>query len=212
MKKKQKTTKEYPRFNGWKFILCFVLLTFCITAWAVEPYYGFFPSKLGKQYKQLKHNIFNFIIDIPVHWTFGVSGQSPLAVISVYPNTLNTSKFSDNYETLEISIMPVENITLQEAYEYVILGMRQSHPSMKIVKQPKEKLIQNNNSLEFTFEWQSETGFFIIEWVSLVKYKDQIYSISSRSVKAMFTKNKDLYNRVINTFTPIETVQFDKQN
>ncbi len=193
-----------------KLLLLSLLLIFSSTIWASEPYYGFYPSMLGENYKQLKHNIFNFAIDIPVQWTFGVNGQPPLSVILLYPETLDTSRISNNYETIEMGIIPAENITLKEAYCHTILGMHQAHPNLKILKQPEEKLIQNNNSLEFTFEWQSKTGFTVVEWVNLVNFKNRVYSVTSRAAKGIFTKNKDSYSIIINTFTPIEAVPFNK--
>jgi hypothetical protein len=42
------------------------------TVLAKNPYYGFYPSTKGKDFKLLKHNILGFSIDIPSTWTFGV--------------------------------------------------------------------------------------------------------------------------------------------
>ncbi len=176
--------------------------------YAKEPYYGFYPSEKGANYKLFRHNIFGFEVDIPKNWTFGVAGKAPGQIIMMYPAGLNTAKFSLSYETISVGIIPIANITLTEAYEYTLLGMKQSHKGLKIIKKSTDVKINGSKAVNFIYTWLSKTGNTIEENVFLLEYGPRIFSITTRTIEPVSEKQRKIHERIVNAFKPIKPVQF----
>jgi hypothetical protein len=121
------------------FLLLAIILTLLPTICgnAKEPYYGFYPSNKGVNYKLFRHNMFSFEVDIPKDWTFGVAGKAPGQVVMMYPERANTAKFRPSYETISVGIIPVANVTLADAYKNTLLGMMRYHEDLKIIQEKK---------------------------------------------------------------------------
>lgn len=186
-------------------MLIFTIVIFIFnTGYSEEPYYAFYPSEKGSNYKLFRHNIFNFEVDIPKTWTFGVSGKSPNQVIVMYPDGMDTGKFRPSYETISVGIIPIPNTSLQKAYEYILLGMKQSHKGLKITQKNNNLEISSNKAINFTYTWSSRTGNTIKENVFLVEHGKRIYSITIRTIDPISEKQKKTHKSIVSTFKPIE--------
>ncbi|HBG77907.1 MAG TPA: hypothetical protein DDW84_03515 [Phycisphaerales bacterium] len=168
-------------------------------------YYGFYPSSRGDNYKQFRHNILGFSIDIPSNWIFGVNGQPPTAVVFIYPEGIVTDKFSDTYETLEIGNIALNHTDLQNAQQAVMKGMSLKHPDILVTEQPQEVVINSRNSLCWIFKWKSKTGYDVTEYITLVQGDKDIRSLAIRTTKTDFNTMRKAYDEMINTFTIYQT-------
>ncbi len=175
---------------------------------ASSLYYGFYPSSKGAEFKLFRHNIFSFEVDIPQNWTFGVAGKAPGQVIMMYPEAVNTGKFAPSYETISVGIIPIPNVTLVKAYEYTLLGMKQSHKGLKIIQENTNVEINNNKVINFIYTWPSKTGNTIKENVFLIEYGKRIYSITTRTIDPISGNQKKTHEGIVNAFKPIKPVQF----
>lgn len=175
---------------------------------AEEPYYDFYPSEKGLDYKLFRHNIFSFEVDVPKNWTFGVAGKAQGQVIMMYPEKLNTGKFSPSYGTISVGIIPVSNISLVNAYEHISLAMQQSHKGLMIIQKNSHTEINNNKAINFVYTWPSRTGNTIKENVFLVEYGQRIYSVTIRTIDPISEKRKKIHNGIVSIFRPIKPVQF----
>lgn len=189
-------------------LVFFIIVFVAGIGYANEPYYGFYPSKMGVNYKLLRHNIFNFELDIPKDWIFGVAGSTLGQVILIYPEGFNTAKFAPSYETISIGIIPITGITLVKAYDYILLGMSQNHNGLMVIKEKTIAAVGNNKAINFIYTWPSKTGNIVKENVFLVKYRKRIYSITIRTIEPIFWQQKKTHEEIVNTFKPIEPVQF----
>ena len=187
-----------------KFIICLLiplsLNSFFINA--EEPYYGFYPSEKGLLYKLFRHNLYNFEIQLPKNWIFGVAGKVPNQVIIMYPQELNVSQFSSIYETITVGIIPISNITLDKSYEYTMLGMESSHNKLVIIKAKNIVTVNGNPAINVVYQWPSKTGNIINESVYLIKYGNKIYSLTTRTTTS--GKKLNIHQSIINTFNPIK--------
>jgi len=188
-------------------LIAFALTAFGTISYAASPYYAFYPSTKGPQYKLFQHNVFNFEVDLPADWTFGVAGKPPGQVIMMYPGKLNTGKFSPGYETISIGILPTPNISLEDAHEATTLGMKQVHEGIQFPNDKSKGSINGNESLNFSYIWSSKTGNKIKENVTLVKYKDRVYSVNVRTIEPISEKSIETHNGIISTFKPIAPVK-----
>ena len=176
--------------------------------YAQVPYYGFYPSEKGENYKLFRHNIFGFEVDIPKNWTFGVTGKAPGQIIMMYPEGLNTAKFSPSYETISVGILPIANIELAEAYKYTLLGMKRSHNGLNILKNNTDIKINGNKAINFIYTWPSKSGNTIKENVFLIEYGPRIYSITTRTIDPVSEKQSKIHEQIASAFKPIKPVQF----
>lgn len=191
------------------FVLVFIFVTIMPNiSFTKEPYYGFYPSEKGVNYKLFRHNIFNFEVNIPKNWTFGVAGKPPGQVIMMYPEGVNTGKFAPSYETISVGINPIPNVSLVKAYEYTLLGMKQFHKGLKIIHKNSNVEINNNKAINIIYTWPSKTGNIIKENVFLVEHEQRIYSITTRTIDPSSEKQKKTHKGIVNTFKPIKPVQF----
>jgi len=172
---------------------------------AKSPYYGFYPSKKGVEYKQLRHNIFGFSIDIPSNWLFGVHGSPPLSVILLYPEGMVTNKFADNYETIEIGKIPFQSTSLEDVQRYVMQGMNQKHPNLVVLKTPYKVAINKRQGLSWIFQWKSKNGYDIIEYITLIQYGEDTRSLAVRATKSNFHSKVKFYDEIIYTFKAYES-------
>ncbi len=183
------------------------IATMSNSSYAQDPYYGFYPSTKGSNYKLFRHNIYNFEVDMPKNWTFGVAGKGFGQVVMMYPESLNTGNFFPSYQTISIGIIPMENITLQEAYESVLLGMNHMHNDVVITQKVINAKINNNKAVNFIYTWLSKTGNTIKEDVFLVEYKSRIYSVTTRTIEPISKEQNKMHRQIVNSFKPIEPVQ-----
>jgi len=167
-----------------------------------QAYYAFYPSSLGEDWKRFQHNIFGFSIDMPASWMFGVHTKQPAyPVIMLYPDGIDTSKFSDKFEMIEIASFPADS--LDAAFQNVLQGMRVSHPGLVLDKEKKETVfVGGENALEFQISWPSKTGYSIIEHITLISYNEQIRSIAVRAVDNLFKQHEQLYQKIVHTYRP----------
>ena len=191
------------------FILAVIVITIISSlGYAQKPYYGFYSSERGENYKLFRHNIFGFEVDIPKNWTFGVTDKAPAQVIMMYPEGLNTAKFFPSYETISVGIIPIANIELAEAYEYTLLGMQQSHKGLNILKKNTDLKINGNKAINFIYTWPSKSGNTIKENVFLIEYGPRIYSITIRTIEPVSEKQSKIHQQIVSAFKPIKPVQF----
>lgn len=178
------------------------------TATAIETspekqYYGFYQSRLGSGYKRLQHDLLGFSIDIPNDWHFGVNGADKTAVVIIYPEHINTAFITENYETLEIGVLPFTGISLVQAYDMIVAGMMVDKRRFNLIDRHQKTDINNLPAIHFSYTWQSKTGVIIKEWVNLIEYHNQIRSVTFRSAENIFENRKDLYQIIVNSFDPI---------
>lgn len=166
---------------------------------AAEPYYGFYPSPIGADWKKLKHNLLGFSIDVPASWTFGVSGTGALVVALLYPETIDTSKFHENYQSIEIGRIG-GSMTLEQVKRSVVAGMLQKHMDAEviapIVGQPKDKELKDN----VVIAWTSKTNIRVVEDITLVRTPDSIRSVTVRSSESVARTNKAVHRRIVESF------------
>jgi hypothetical protein len=167
-----------------------------------ESYYGFYPSQKGASHKKFVHNIFGFSIDIPSTWIFGVNGTPPTAVIFLYREGLDTSKFSADYETIEIGQISFQGTTLKEAQEQVMRGMRAKHTNISVTKDPSESKLNGLSSISWVYTWPSKSGFTVTEYITLVKSTSGTRSIAVRTTQKDLKSKLSFYDGIICTFTP----------
>jgi hypothetical protein len=165
-----------------------------------QAYYGFYPSKQGPTYKRFVHNTFGFAIDIPSNWVFGVAGKPPTAVVLVYPEGMNTREFSSEWEVIEIGQIPAHGLTLEEALDTTMRGMRAGHPNLKVLEQPTKNMATTMHAISCAFQWQSRTGFTVTERVTLIQAKDGIRSIGVKTTRKDNRSRNNFYDRIIKTF------------
>ncbi len=189
-------------------LLCTIVTIMVSIGYAKEPYYGFYPSEKGANYKLFRHNIFSFEVDMQKDWTFGVAGKAPGQVIMMYKEGVNTGKFAPSYETISVGIIPMPNITLVKAYEYTLVGMKQSHKGLKIIQQKTNVEINTNKVINFIYTWPSKTSYTIKENVFLVEYGQRIYSITIRTIDPITRSQKKIHEEIIGAFRPIKPVHF----
>jgi hypothetical protein len=189
-------------------ILCATfLVTFSVglSAHAAErPYYGFYSSSLGLKYKRFEHNILGFSIDIPSTWIFGVNGSGTTTVAIFYPEDFDTSKLTNSYETIEIGILPMTGISLSKAYSYIILGMNERHQNLITEEEVAKSKIGKFNSLKFLLSWKSKNGSTIKEWIHLIRYNDQIRSLTVRVGQNKWQTRRDFYYKFVQSYIPLD--------
>jgi len=184
-------------------LIAMILATGSSMADDANPSYGFFPSTFGKDHKKFTHNIFGFSIDLPSNWVFGVNGKPPLAVVILYPEGVNQSTFSPEYETIEIGQLPPDASSFAQAQATIMKGMKNKHPNLTVTAEPKTSTINGRDALCWTFEWKSaKTGYTVIENVFLVQSPTDIRSITVRTSRGDYSKRMDFYRGIMNTFEP----------
>jgi hypothetical protein len=183
-------------------LLSFTLITLSKAVGEQESYYGFYPSQKGATHKKFVHNIFGFSIDIPSTWIFGVNGTPPTAVIFLYREGLNTSKFSEDYETIEIGKIPFEGTSLKDAQEQVMRGMRSKHANITITKNPTEAKLDQLPSISWTYTWPSKSGFTVTEYITLVQSTSGVRSLAVRTTQKDVKAKMDFYDSILKTFKP----------
>ena len=169
-----------------------------------EPAYGFYDSEKGPEFKLFKHQLLGFEITIPANWIFGIVGQSQFAVAMIYPEELNTAEFSNDFETIEIGKIPSGDITLNEAYENVMLGMQQKHSIIDTILKREDYNLKNNSGIRWSYTWQSKTDFVVFEEISLIKFNDEIRSITIRTVNEPTTDKLSFYREMVESITLTE--------
>lgn len=167
-----------------------------------QPYYGFFPSERGRDYKTLRHNILGFSIDIPSFWTFGINGKPPLAVAIIYPEGMNTRSFSESYETLEIGQIPIPGISLIQAQRMVMDGIKLRHPTQEILEPARDTHVNEFPALVWTYKWHSKTGFDVIEKITLIKFHQSVRSVTIRTTREDFSRRQTFYSDIVSSFIP----------
>lgn len=180
-----------------KKVLIIVLLFFTITAYTQDtnskPYYAFYPSAKGFDYKEFKHNIFGFNITIPSNWTFGVSGSFPEQVVVIYPEGLNTSQISGEFEMIEIGNIPVTDINPQEAISLVLSGMYLHHNDLKIDKDKYILEINGFQAISSTFSWKSKNGNTIMEYITLISTSIGYRSVTIRVTEPLYIEKRRIW-------------------
>jgi len=171
---------------------------------ADTPYFGFYPSTMGREFKLFKHNILGFSIDIPASWTFGVFGKPPLTVALVYPEGLNTGIISENYEMIEIGQLPLLNINLQQAKDIVILGIHTRRKNIEYVGDLIPTYVYNTDTIRWKYSWRSKSGILLIEDISLIKFGDRIRSVTVRATKNKYDKQLGFYEPIASSFRPFD--------
>jgi hypothetical protein len=168
------------------------------------PYYGFYPSNKGANYKQLRHNIYGFSIDIPSNWTFGVNGMGDTAVILIYPDGMITERFTEDYESIEIGRIPFRKASLQDCLKNLMVGMRIAHLNIEVLEQTSEPITSKYESLTSVFTWKSKTDLTIIEYITLIKTENDIRTVTVRTARADFFSRKNFYDNIVFSFVPFE--------
>jgi hypothetical protein len=188
-------------------LFAFVLIwTIAICYAQDKPYYAFYPSSKGSDYKEFRHNIFGFSVDIPASWIFGIVNKNNLPVVLIYPEQIKTGEFTDSYETIEIGMITKNGISLEEASEYTLDGMQLGHVEYKILKAPYATNIDGQASRAFTATWISKSGFTIYEYIWLIAYKDEIRTICLRTTFDPEDK-MGLYTNIVNSYEAFDRMQ-----
>ena len=169
-----------------------------------QPYYGFFPSTKGYNYKKFVHNIFGFSIEIPSTWVFGVYGTPPTAVVFLYPEGLNTGKLSKEYETIELGQIPFSGLALEEAQETVMQGMSAKHPTLTLLHKPTKTIVNGMSAISWTYQWTSKTGFTVVEHIILVQSSSDIRSLAVRTTRRDYESRLSFYDGILKTFEPFQ--------
>lgn len=190
-------------------IVLVFLFSLTSVTFATEQY-GFYESSKGSEYKEFRHNIFGFSIDIPKHWVFGIVTKDQIPVVLLYPEGLDTGRFSSEYETIEIGEIPSrKKVSLTDAKKYVLDGMRAGHRNYEIIEESKKVLSNGQECVWFLAKWPSKTGFDIFEYIFLVNSDDQVRTIA---VRAAFNieKKKAFYDGIIESFKPFKKAVVEK--
>lgn len=179
-----------------------ILASFSSAGDEQQPYYGFFPSKQGQNHKKFVHNIFGFSIDVPSTWVFGVNGAPPTAVVILYPEGLDTGKFSKDYETIEIGQITFSSMTLEEAQETVMKGISAKHPTLTMIQKPTKTTLNGISAISWTYQWPSKTGYSVIEYITLVENSSSTRSLAVRTTRSDYASRLTFYDGILKTFEP----------
>lgn len=175
-----------------------------LQTYSQQSAYGYTPSSMGQGYKKFTHNLLGFSIDMPSTWTFGINGAPPAAVVIIYPEGLNTGKFSAEYEAIEIGTLPALTArSLSEAYDNVIYGMKSAHPNLTMLQAPQKTTFNGHNGIKWTYQWASKTGYSITEFITLIETPSGIRSLAVRTTQDISLK-LSFYNAILNTFEPFQ--------
>jgi hypothetical protein len=182
-------------------LLLFIGLVFWGCDNKPERLYGFYKSDLGKNFKNFEHNIYGFRIDIPNNWFFGVVGTDFSGEVLIYPEGLETNKFSKGYNTISISNM--NNFLeigreIDQICSIVILG-KLSRQNIDILNDCNETQLNDLESIQFKTKLNSKTGFKIVEDMYLVKHDNQLRSVSIRHEESIEKQQLDVLYSVINS-------------
>ncbi len=165
------------------------------------PYYAFFPSEKGGDYKRFVHNIFGFSIDIPSPWTFGTYGALPTAVVLLYPDGMDSGEFSENYETIEIGQIPFFGMTLEETEQTTMQGIAVKHPTFAVVQRPRKRILNGMSAISWIYQWPSKTGYVVIEYITLVHCPSGIRSLAVRTTRGDYASRMNFYEGILETFS-----------
>jgi len=182
------------------------LALFCISNLAIakEQNYGFYESDKGAEYKEFRHNIFGFSVDIPNNWIFGVVTKDNIPVVLLYPEGLNTGRFSSDYETIEIGEIPLkEKVSLADAKKYTLDGMRLGHQNYEIINESQKMLQSGKECIWFLAKWPSKTGFDIYEYVFFIDSDDQVRTVAVRTTFDIKNR-KAFYDQIIESFNSFQ--------
>jgi len=168
------------------------------------PYYGFYPSPRGAEFKELRHNILGFAVTIPSSWIFGVTGQPPLQVAILYPQSLNTAVISDRYETVEIGCLPLEGITLGDAQARVQQGMSTVHPGVQTLEPPLYGETGGRRTVSWLLSWKSQTGTVIVDRPMLMEFQRQVRTVTIRAAAEVFYLQRTELEAVQLSFVPYD--------
>lgn len=161
-----------------------VLSTLCgIAAFSQEhvPYYGFYPLADNPHQKELQHNLLGFSIRVPSDWTFGVAGDGPVSVAILYPDGLDTSRFTDKYISIEVGQFPAASLSLPDAYLAVFLSLNGAHAGLRFVEAPHFVDPEQETRLAWTHSWPSRSGVTIVEHILLVSFESTIRTVTIRA-------------------------------
>ena len=177
----------------------------CVAANAKdEPYYGFFPSSLGPTFKQVRHTLLGFSIDVPSRWNFGVNSKGGFPVAVFYPEGSDQSQLSPAYQSIEVSTVPFTSVSLREVHRHVLVGLKNAHPGLKELEAPTELKLRRANAIQFLVSWRSKSGVDIVEWITLVAHRDGVRSVAVRGSNDLFVKERALYRTIVSTFEAFE--------
>ena len=185
-------------------LACIFLVPTSHAAGDQNVYYGFFPSEKGIDHKKFVHNIFGFSVDIPSTWVFGVNGTPPTAVVFLYCEGMDTGKLSKEYETIEIGQIPFEGVTLAEAQETVMRGVRVKHPKLTIVQKTAEGKLNGLPSISWIYDWPSKSGYTVTEYITLVDSPSGMRSLAVRTTRRDYSARMNFWNGILETFQPFK--------
>ena len=145
-----------------------------------EPYYGFYSSPLGPSYKTLRHNLFGFQIDLPSNWNFGVITQGDIPVALLYPSSVETTRLSDSYISIEIGSLALPKMTLEEAHRHLMTGMQTADPGLHEIELPATNQSSGRCGASIAIHLAMKTQVEVVEWVTLVEEPKGIRSVTVR--------------------------------
>lgn len=169
------------------------------------PYYAFHPSTLGSNWKQLRHQVFGFTVDVPASWTFGVAGGGAEAVALLFEEGLNTAQLSESYATLELGSVPRDGRSDLQIASLIIVGMRTKHPDLRVDSVATVLRLRDLEGVGFAFSWRSQSGFTIVERVVLLGDGDRLLSVNMRATTAAWAQNSALYQQIRASVRPIRS-------
>ena len=169
-------------------------------------FYAFTKSNNDQSYKKLVHYVFGCEIEMPSNWQFGINGTPPYAVILLFPDGIDTSKFNSEYETVELGEIAMKNLDV--AFDSVLNGMKIKHPNL-IIHENSKRTINLKEYRYLSFEWtSSKTGIVVYEHIYLGEFNQSVRSICFRNCKKDLIINALPYVRFIESFAVIEKISW----
>lgn len=183
-----------------------LLLLLCLprlSAQEREPFYAFFPAASGADWKELRHNLLGFSVEMPASWTFGVTGSGELTVALIYPDGMNTAVFSSAYATVEIGSVRLGDGSLDSASAALLTGLRTRHSSLRIVEPVSAVVRGGRQARTLLLTWESRSGQTIVEQIDLIADGPRAVSVAIRAASAAFEANRALYRRIARSVRPL---------
>lgn len=183
--------------------LLIVFLPFCASG-EEKKLYSFADSPSKEGYKHFKHDLFGFEVDVPNDWVFGIITKGGIPVVGFYPEEVELSQLSEQWQMIEIGILPRTDAGLEGAYGTLRIGLEASN--YQVDKIYTEASVHGNKAIAFNAFLNSRTGWKVRDQIFLVRSGLYIYSLKYSAVINEENPIADI-STVLKSFEPSEPMQ-----
>ena len=169
--------------------------------------FDIYPSSMGVNYITLHENLYGFSIDIPSDWTFRIVGNYPNAELIFFPEKMNISLMSKDYENImisNISLIPeVMGLSLKQICLQTKVGKEMVYGGKKYrISDIIEIKVNKYEGYYFEFEIDSDTNpdLKVLKQLHFIKDGNKYRTITIRGEKSFIKSRTKFYKDILNTF------------